>query len=256
MPNALDKPKVRFIDYLLYYPFFVVIFITLCIFDVVQKVALLISHDAQQKGIANLSAALVYIFKIFGVKLTIEGNVDCDNLKPHIVIANHQSVFDIPALFYIFRKTPPKYVAKKELGKWIPGVSINLRRGGSVLIDRSNGKESIRLIKKFAERVKDNNYLAIIFPEGTRAKDGALKEFRYAGATSLIETIPNADIIPVTIDGSWKLGINKRGPIPFGISIKVVVGEPIKNDGKLTAKELIDLTYGKIRDTLEGIRGE
>jgi len=256
MANALDKPKVRFLDYLLYYPFFIVIIITLCIFDIVQKLALLISHDAQQQGIANLSVALVYAFKVFGVKLTVKGDVITDKSKPYIVISNHQSVFDIPTLFYIFRKTPPKYVAKKELGKWVPGVSINLRRGGSVLIDRTNGKESIRLIKKFAERVRDNNYLAIIFPEGTRAKDGILKEFRYAGATSLIETIPNADIVPVTIDGSWKLGINKHGPIPFGIAVTVVIGKPIKNDGQLNAKELIDLTHREIGDTLERIREE
>jgi 1-acyl-sn-glycerol-3-phosphate acyltransferase len=72
--------------------------------------------------------------------------------KPLIIVANHQSTYDIPPIIWYLKKFHPKFISKKHLGKGIPGVSYNLRNGGSVLIDRRRRDEAIKLIKIFAEK--------------------------------------------------------------------------------------------------------
>ena len=66
------------------------------------------------------------------------------------------------------KKHHPKFVSKIELGKGIPSVSYNLRHGGSVLIDRKDPRQSLTAIKDFGKYIEENNYAAVIFPEGTQ----------------------------------------------------------------------------------------
>ena len=80
-----------------------------------------------------------------------EGFGELPENRPLIIIANHQSLFDISPVVYGFRKHHAKFISKKELGKYLPSVSYNLRKGGSVLIDRSNGSQSIREIFKLGK---------------------------------------------------------------------------------------------------------
>ena len=98
--------------------------------------------------------------------------------KPLIIVANHQSTYDIPPIIWYLKKFHPKFISKKQLGRGIPGVSFNLRNGGSVLIDRSRPEESIELIKIFAQKLERNKWSAVIFPEGTRSQDGKPKKFQ------------------------------------------------------------------------------
>ena len=65
-----------------------------------------------------------------------------------MIVANHQSMNDIPPIIWYLRKHHPKFVSKMELGKGIPSVSYNLVHGGSVLIDRKNSKQAIGQIGK------------------------------------------------------------------------------------------------------------
>ena len=64
------------------------------------------------------------------------------------------------------------------MGNGIPSVSFNLRHGGSVLIERNNPKDALNKIKKFGELLKKKKYSAVIFPEGTRSRDGNPKKFQ------------------------------------------------------------------------------
>ena len=98
---------------------------------------------------------------------------------------------------------------KKELGKRIPSISYNLKKGGSVLIDRYGEKDVLDQIKKFGENIELNKWSAVIFPEGTRSKDGKMKDFHHGGLMTLIKSIPSAYIVPLSINNSWKFGRNK-----------------------------------------------
>lgn len=173
--------------------------------------------------------------------------------RPLIILANHQSLFDIPILSLIFSQKSPRFVAKKELGKWIPSVSFNLRSGGSALVDRSNPRQAISEIKSLAQRMNQEKFATVIFPEGTRARNGILKKFHPAGANVLIADTEEAMILPVALDNFWKLACRKFGPIARGITLKIAV-LPLIESVDQQAKELIAEASLKIGQELDKIR--
>jgi 1-acyl-sn-glycerol-3-phosphate acyltransferase len=107
-------------------------------------------------------------------------------------------------------------------------VSYNLRHGVSVLIDRKDKERSIKAIEEFAINIKLKNHSAVIFPEGTRSRDGKLKRFSENGLRTLVESCPDAVIVPVSIDNSWQLQKYGMFPLPVGLNIKFKVHKPIE----------------------------
>jgi 1-acyl-sn-glycerol-3-phosphate acyltransferase len=146
---------------------------------------------------------------------------------PLIFVSNHQSMYDIIAMIWFFRRFHCKFVSKKELGKGIPSVSFNLRHGGSVLIDRKDPKQAIPAIKGLSEYIEKHNRSAVIFPEGTRSKTGKPKEFAQSGLKILCKYAPSAYVVPVSINNSWK--IVKYGFFPLGLGNRLtfVVHKPL-----------------------------
>ena len=121
----------------------------------------------------------------------------------------------------------PKFVSKKELGKGIPSVSYNLRHGGSVLIDRKDPKQAIPTIKGLGDYIETHKRTAVIFPEGTRSKNGKPKEFAQTGMKILCKSAPSAFVVPISINNSWKMV--KFGAFPMGLGNKIefIIHEPL-----------------------------
>ncbi len=126
------------------------------------------------------------------------------------------------------RKYHPKFISKVELGKGWPSVSFNLRNGGSVLIDRQNPRQSIPALTEFSKYIAEHKRAAVIFPEGTRSKTGELKPFSTTGLKILFKNIPEAWVVPVTINNSWKLLKYGSFPVNAGINLSLTVQEPIE----------------------------
>ena len=120
-----------------------------------------------------------------------------------------------------------KFVSKAELGKGIPSVSYNLRHGGSVLIDRKDPKQAIPIIKGLGEYIEKNTRSAVIFPEGTRSKDGKPKEFAQTGLKILCKNAPSAFVVPITINNSWKMVKFGFFPVGLGNHLTFTVHKPI-----------------------------
>ena len=139
--------------------------------------------------------------------------------KPVIFISNHQSMWDIPPLIWKFRKHRPKFVAKKELARFIPSISYNLRVGGSVAIDRKDPENAIKAIHLFAKKVKENNFSVCIFPEGTRSVGGEVQEFKTQGLEAILTEIPEALVVPVVIQNTGKIDIKGKFIKRLGIKI-------------------------------------
>ena len=137
--------------------------------------------------------------------------------KPVIFVANHQGIFDIIGLAWLLREFHPKFVSKIELGKGIPSVSYNLQHGGSVLIDRKDPRQALPELKKMGEYIQNNSRSTVIFPEGTRTRNGQPKPFASNGLKILCKNAPDAWVVPVTINNSWR--IFRYGNFPLGIAI-------------------------------------
>ena len=156
---------------------------------------------------------------VLGTRFSYNNPNHIEKDRPVIIVANHQSMYDIPPLIWFLRKHHVKFVSKKELGKGIPSVSYNLRHGGSVLIDRKEPFKSIKAIEDFAKRIEKNNWAAVIFPEGTRSRTGKPKPFKTKGLLTMFENAPNAIILPVSINNSWKT--LRYGKFPMGLGAHI-----------------------------------
>ncbi|HET7732524.1 MAG TPA: lysophospholipid acyltransferase family protein [Paludibacter sp.] len=201
----------------------------ICLFQPIQWVCFnVFGYQAHKKSVDYLNFFLVgtltFLFsnaKVENIELIPEG-------KPLIIAANHQGLFDIIGIAWLLRKFHPKFVSKIELGKNIPSVSYNLNHGGSVLIDRKDPKQALPALKKMAEYIEANNRSTIIFPEGTRTRDGKPKAFASNGLKILCKYAPNAYVVPVTINNSWKVFSYGSFPLGIGNQVRFTVHEPIK----------------------------
>lgn len=141
-------------------------------------------------------------------------------------------MYDIPALIWFLRKYHVKFISKIELTKGIPSISFNLKYGGGANIDRKDSKQAIAEIIKLGRRMKENTWSTMIFPEGTRAKDGKLKPFQVGGIATLLKIVPDALIIPIAIENSWKLVRHGNYPLGVGEKLRWTVLPPIEPSGR------------------------
>jgi 1-acyl-sn-glycerol-3-phosphate acyltransferase len=218
----------KIISYPLSFIVLMLILLALVIFHPIQWICLnVFGYQAHKKSVDYLNFILLRIVHLLGTTFVFEGREKIPKGVPIIFVANHQSLYDIIAMIWFLRKFHPKFVSKKELGKGVPSVSFNLRHGGSVLIDRKDPKQAIPSIKKLSEYIEKHKRSAVIFPEGTRSKNGKPKEFAQSGVKILCKYAPSAYVVPISINNSWKLV--KYGSFPYGLGNRItfVVHEAI-----------------------------
>ena len=219
---------------------------TLCVWDVLLKILFPI-HRGIHKLVLDTGVHLLLIhLRVLGTRIHVTFAAQLPVERPLVVISNHQSVFDIPLLMWYLHQHSPVFVAKRELGKWIPSVSCTLRGNGSVLIDRKDPAQAIPAIRALGADIQNRKIAACIFPEGTRARDGKMKKFKPSGLAVLLESAPDALIVPVVISGSWKLFQHSLMPIPLGTDIFFDVLAPIEKHNT-PPSELISRVESQIR---------
>lgn len=212
----------------IYYVFFG---LTLVIFHPLQWLFLNIGgYKAHQNVVNYMNLVLVRYLHILGTKISFRNNVKLPTDRPLIIVSNHQSSNDVATLSWYLRKFHPKFVAKKELEKGIPSVSFNLRHGGSALIDRSNPKQALTTLKKLGQLIEKKTYSAVIFPEGTRSRDGYPNKFSENGFKMLVKFAPSAVVVPVTINNSWKFSQYGGFPLKLGVHLTFDIHEPIETN--------------------------
>lgn len=146
--------------------------------------------------------------------------------KPVLFISNHQSMWDIPPIMWKYRKNRPKFIAKKELGGIIPSVSFYLKYAKHLLIDRSKSEDALNKIKDFAENIDQDNCSIVIFPEGTRSKDGSVGYFKSKGVRVILEKFPDILVVPFAQHNTREIDNNGSFFKNLGIDIKIEMLPP------------------------------
>ncbi|MFC4722975.1 lysophospholipid acyltransferase family protein [Geojedonia litorea] len=223
----------------------------LLIFHPIQWLCLkLFGYQAHKISVDVLQWCLVRCLHILGTRFTFSNPHQISTNQPLIIVANHQSMYDISPIMWFMRKHHVKFISKKELGKGIPSVSFNLRHGGSVLIDRKNPRQALPAIMQFGEYIERTKRAAVIFPEGTRSKDGYPKKFQTKGLEILIKKVPSAVIVPISINNSWKMLRYGKFPMGIGNHIIFTVHKPIKIATFTNKEALIPLIESTITEAI------
>jgi 1-acyl-sn-glycerol-3-phosphate acyltransferase len=219
----------RALGWVITVPYTVLFFAILVVFHPFQVLASLLSLRAQKFVLDVMNVSLVWNIRLLtGASFRYVGSPTFPKDRSVIIVSNHQSMYDIPMIMWACRSREIGFIAKKELGRWIPSISFAIRTLGSVLIDRKDPKASIRAISNFGAEKERARQVAAIFPEGTRARDGVMKDFRPSGFNALRKTMPSALIQPVAIRGNWELLRYNFLPVPWGTSIEIEFLEPVE----------------------------
>lgn len=230
----------KFVAYILTSIYAVFFLLTLVVFHPIQWFCFnVLGYQAHKKSVDWLQFFILRCTNILGTRYTFTNPYKIAKDQPLIIVSNHQSMYDISPIMWYMRKHHPKFISKQELGKGIPSVSYNLRHGGSVLIDRKNPRQSLPAIMKFGEYIEKTKRAAVIFPEGTRSKNGQPKPFQTKGLEMLFKKIPSATIVPITINNSWKMLRYGKFPMGIGNHIQLTVHEPLKLSNFEDKQELI-----------------
>lgn len=217
-------------------PFLLSFGLVLLVFDIAGRLVLPFSMTAFEYVMAGLQRALVGVFQLFGTRIAVHRSPKVEPHTGYVIISNHQSMLDIALIGGCLFTNLPKYVAKAELGRWIPSVSLNLKKGGHALIDRADAVQALAAIRDFGKRVQDHNRSAVIFPEGSRSRDGTLQPFKRSGARVLLDAADQMPVVPVAIKGSWQL--NRMWPFSPGATVEMWIGDPIPRTAGDSAERL------------------
>ena len=244
------------VDWVFTVPFLISFGLTLGVFDPLQRIARLFGPRPHEIVVGLLQKTLIVVFRLCGTSLEVERSAAVEGWKPYLVIANHQSMFDVPIFGALLFSNFPKYVAKRELARWIPSISYNLRRGGNAVIDRGDTGQALSAIRQLAEEVTARGVSAVIFPEGTRARKGQMGAFKPRGTLELLRAAPMTPVVPVVIDGSWRLLRHNLLPVPFGVHVRVWIGAPIERSANDDPEKLLARVEQEIRETLHRWRND
>ena len=187
------------------------------------------------------------ILWVCGVKVEVKGLKNVDSHVPRVYLTNHQSYFDIWALFACL-PVSFKFVLKEELMR-IPLFGLAMKLAGHVAVDRDDHRKAVKSMNEAAEKIA-NGVSMLIFPEGTRSEDGRLQPFKNGGFRLALKA--GCDVIPVAI-------INSRSIVPKG-SLRINkgtfglhIGKPISV--KDYSKKDVDKLMTRVREVMMSLMG-
>ena len=185
------------------------------------------------------------------IKLDVSGGEGLDPAAQYVFVSNHLSNFDIPVLFGGLDHRI-RFLAKKEIYK-IPLVATAMRRVGIVETDRAAGSAAHATINAGIAKARSHGYSLIIFPEGTRSRDGDLHMFKKGAFRIAIAN--GMDVVPVALHGSWEAWppgskLFSPGKVRLVVHDPIPVGDLSLSDiGTLRdeAYKVIDQTWQQLR---------
>ena len=185
---------------------------------------------------------------IIGVTVEVRGLEKIDLSRPYIFAANHQSQFDIFAL-QGYSGFDFRWMAKKELFR-IPLFGWGMKLAGYIPVDRSGGKKALKSLDEAAQRIAGGTSV-IIFPEGTRSRDGEIHPFKAGGMVLAIKS--KVPLVPVAIHGTYEV-LPKGKLLAKPGNVIIIIGDPIETAG-YTKKQKQELAE-RLHDAVLALKRE
>jgi 1-acyl-sn-glycerol-3-phosphate acyltransferase len=160
------------------------------------------------------------ILKTTGVSIDVVGLERLDPNGTYVFVSNHQSIYDIPVLFWSLPQQL-RIIAKESLGRF-PFIGWHLRRTGHMLVDRSRPDRT--KIFGWAARLTEHKLSLFVFPEGTRSRDGRVAPFKTGSFYLALEA--GLTVVPLSIVGSRHIMLKGRLATYPG-RVRLIVHEPI-----------------------------
>ena len=182
--------------------------------------------------------------------VAVTGREHVDRKKAYMMVCNHQSMLDIPVIYRIFLHF--KWVSKASLFK-IPVIGWNLWMNRHIKLERSSMQSQRKMLRLCAEHIQRGSSI-MIFPEGTRSRDGELRAFK-EGAF-LIALQQKTDILPIVLDGSYK-ALPERGFFPNRkqkICLHILPPIPYETIKDMGVRKVSEHIHGIMADELDRIR--
>lgn len=134
------------------------------------------------------------------VRVRVRGRKNISKGRSYVFVANHQSAYDIFSIYgYLGHQF--RWMMKKSLER-IPLVGYACRRAGHIYVDK-HSPAAVRLTMETAEKRLRGGMSVVVFPEGSRTKDGHIHAFRRGAYMLAMEF--NLPVVPVTVDGAYNI---------------------------------------------------
>jgi len=180
---------------------------------------------------------------ILGIKVEVSGLDRIDPKTAYVFMPNHMSFLDGPLVMMLIPGAA-RVILKKSVLR-LPVVGLGMRHVGFVPVDRKGAEGGKKSIARAAALMRHRGYSFLIFPEGTRSRDGNLGAFRRGGFFLALES--GAPIVPVTIRGTFEL-MPKGQKFARKGSVRVAFHDMIPTAGY--TPETMALLMGKVRDAI------
>ncbi len=203
---------------------------------------IVIAALAGKRGDAAFHGTQVFawvILKVCGIRLVVRGREHIQPNQRYVILSNHASYFDPPALVLALG-LQYRWVIKKELRK-VPLFGLALETSRNLFIDRSRGSDALESIKQGVAQLPDGTGI-LMFPEGTRSWDGQLLPFKKGGF--VIARDGQLPILPVTIRGSHDRLPKGQAAFTPGV-IEILIHPPVA-----TADRSLDSLKAEVRGTI------
>lgn len=187
--------------------------------------------------------------RLVGVRLHVEGLSGLDRNRACIYMPNHLSMLDAP-LLYMLIPGFARAIAKKEIFR-VPILGQGMHVVEFIPVDRKGRSGGRRAIEKAAALIREKGYSFMVFPEGTRSRDGRLQEFRRGGFFLALQS--GVPIVPVSISGTFPLLPRGRFTIKRGrVNIRFHDAVPVDGYDQDSLHELIARVREAVRSGLAG----
>jgi len=183
---------------------------------------------------------------LVNVRVEVNGIERLDPNQTYIFTPNHQSLIEVP-LFVTYLGCNPAYLGKKEVFKY-PIFGYGIRMVGVVPVDRSNSPAAVESAKVATENLKRGKSY-VVYPEGTRSKDGRLLPFKKGAFMMAIDA--GVPVVPISVSGATR--IMPKGQVKiFPSTVRLTIHEPIDTNGytKENIAELMKKAQEKVLSML------